>query len=117
MPRGPPWRGQRSGHDAPDDVTPELLQVSLNLAHRARLRVVGIATELAPGLSLPQQVPALVELLLELSTALCGVAALQRVLLVHQRLDPGQDVVVTRHGRQPPLRVRICPSAVTGRRA
>src|SRR5439155_16384029 len=86
-----------------------LLQVALDLGHRAGLGRVRVGTGLPRGPPLPQQVPALVESHFQLPQAvvlLRGVdpaglgPGAQPVLLVDQLGDAMQDLLVV-HGAQP----------------
>src|SRR3954470_18404719 len=84
-----------------------LLQVALDSRLRPGLRLVGVLVVLALGPPLAEQVPALVQVGLELTDTgalllgvLGGLAEL--VLLVDQRVDAAEDVVLV-HVRQPAL--------------
>jgi hypothetical protein len=72
-----------------------LLQVFLHFLDRPGTRSSGVVTELASSITLPQQIPALVQLLLELAPSVGGVGVPgEGVLLVDQGLDAGEDVFV-----------------------
>src|SRR3954464_15905371 len=83
-----------------------LADVTLDLAGRADLRALRVLAELATGSSLPQQVPALVQLHLQVTQQRVLLGAVDRagldllaqgVLLVHQRPDLVQQSGVV-HG-------------------
>src|SRR3954464_2833041 len=77
-----------------------LLEVALPLADWALVRGVRVAAGFPQRLPLTQQIPALVELFLEVTTAFLALlrrlaVAAQRPFLVDEGLDPVQDVVVS----------------------
>src|SRR5829696_6113059 len=98
-----------------------LLEVALHGRLRTGLRLVGVLVVLTLGPPLPQQVPALVQVRLELLHAgalVVGVlgALAELVLLVHEGGDPAEDVVLV-HARQPAPEDDAETGRVTPRRA
>src|SRR5262245_2752994 len=74
-------------------VVPVLLLVVLDDIGRPDLRLIGIAAELAQRPSLPQQIPALIELHAQrleprVRLVVAFLLGVQLVLLVHELLDP-----------------------------
>ena len=73
--------------------------VAFDRLHVARLRLIGVAAELAPCATLAQQIPALVELFFDALATIVSilrrlVVAGERPLLVDEALDAAEDVVV-----------------------
>src|SRR5437870_1494111 len=79
----------------------DLLLVALDDVRRPDFRAIGVLAELAQRASLPQEIPALVELDLELTQALALLVGLrapgvERMLLVDEASDMGEHGLIVR---------------------